>query len=282
MSCRFSPHSLIGALVLVSALCGMLVLSPLLPAPAAEAVDVIGDDETDSFVGSGSVILPASVDSEARRSAATCAGCRWRVTLPCQSSEEHHDAACRGETLGCPQGREIHRAWLARPGREFEPVGLYCPSHGEVTSVAEVTREIAGGFAHHVPGLNPQCQPGRGVVVGIPLHCRSGQGASVVRWSDEVAGMTVQTTARGSWSWGFREESGSRGELHTTSPGSAYPGPGVLHTFRTPGVHGITVVASWDGEFTVDGLGPFPVQQGLRQERQLRVPVSSALAVIRP
>ena len=60
-------------------------------------------------------------------------GCRWKVTKPCLREEEHSDAGCRGKILGCPQGREIGRAWLATPGGDFEPVGLFCPDDGEVT-----------------------------------------------------------------------------------------------------------------------------------------------------
>lgn len=269
---------------ITTVLVGIVMCLVLVPAtaPDARGVEVIGDDEQDRFVGSGAVIFPPAINGSVRRWASECRGCRWKATTPCQRDEEHHDAACRGFTLGCTQGREIQRAWVAAPGEDFQPVGLYCPEVGEVTSVATATDMVAGAFQHHVPALDPRCQPPTGVVVGIPVHCHSGQPAAVVRWSDQIAGMPVETTAYGSWEWRFPEAAAPGRVVQTGQPGRPYPDVGVQHTFWRPGRHDVEANAYWRGEFYVAGLGPFEIEQGLHQRGTVTVPTGSALGVIRP
>ena len=249
------------------------------------AVDVVGDQEAERYVGSGAVVLPGSVERETREYASTCVGCRWKVTAPCLSDDGHGDAGCRGSILGCPQGREISRAWVARPGGDFEPVGLFCPSDGAVTSVADAGQQVSGGFERRIPALTVSCAPPRGVVVGIPVHCHSQQSTAYVSWTDSVAGYTVETSARATWEWTFRQRTANGVAAadwhHTTGePGSAYPGPGVRQSFTKPGMHQVQVVARWRGWFTVDGLGPFPIHPDLEQRAALSVPTGSALGVL--
>lgn len=249
---------------------------------AVEAVEVIGDDELDQYAGSGAVILPSSIAASSRQQAATCVGCRWKVTMPCQREDDHQDAACRGIILGCPQGREVKRAWVAWPGRDFEPVGLFCPSDGEATSVADATREVRSGFTHRLAPLRPACEPPRGAVVGIPLHCRTGQPAAQVGWQDTVAGFPVTTQARARWRWTFASTDGREAVQVSDQPGSRYPEPGVGHTFQAVGANRVAVQARWSAQFWIDGLGPFAVHPDLTQDAQIIVPTGSALGVIRP
>jgi hypothetical protein len=261
-------------------------LPGVVDAPSSNAVTVIGDDEAERFVGSGAVLLPASVGWSTRVHASTCVGCRWKVTAPCLRDEAHGDAGCRGTILGCPQGREISRAWLARPGQDFEAVGLFCPSDGEVTSIADATVRVRGAFERNIPPLRVKCAPERGVVVGIPLHCRSLQPSARVSWVDSVAGYSVHTSAVATWQWDFQQYlptgAMSRQWSHLAhEPGADYPGVGVRQGFTMPGVHLVDVHARWRGSFTVDGLGPFPISPGLEQRARVQVPTGSALGVVR-
>lgn len=267
--------------MVMSTLVTVVIAIVIWMAHPAGAVDVVGDDELDRFVGSGAVIMPVSIDAGVRQEAAHCYGCRWKVTMPCQRTGEHTDAACRGFTLGCTQGREIHRAWLARPGQDFEPVGLYCPVDGEVTSVRDLALAVVNAFAHHVPALAPVCQPERGVVVGIPVHCRAGQQREY-RWSERLAGYDVTTTARGTWRWTFAPRTPIATSMTSRDPGAPYPLPGTQHTFPIPGLHRVEIQAQWHGEFTVSGLGPLAIDEAVVQDGELLIPTSSALAVIRP
>jgi hypothetical protein len=258
----------------------------LLPATSHAAVDVVGDGERERYVGSGAVLLPSNLSSSTRHEASRCAGCRWKVTLPCRLEEIDGDAVCRGTILGCPQGREISRVWLARPGGDFEAVGMFCPSDGEVTSVDDATRQVRAGFERHIPPLAIQCQPPRGVVVGIPLHCRSKQSTARVTWTDRVAGYTVETRTQARWEWTFTQvgRSASQNSVwrhHADFPGESYPAAGIRQSFTASGVHRVDVLARWTGEFTVDGLGPFSISPDLLQRASLQVPTGSALGVVR-
>jgi hypothetical protein len=259
--------------------------SALLLPSFSSAVSVIGDDETERFVGSGAVILPAVVDPATRVFASTCPGCRWKVTAPCRRDDEHGDAGCRGTILGCPQGREINRVWLARPGADFEAVGMFCPSEGEVTSVAEAASRVRGGFERFIPTLAVECAPTRGAVVGIPLHCRSLQPSGNVAWIDSVAGYRVRTSAHARWTWTFVQQPGDgaradRWSHVVTEPGRPFPDKAVRQGFTAPGIHRVEVMARWQGTFTVDGLGPFAVESDLHQRVDLDVPTGSALGVM--
>ena len=110
-----------GALKMGASVCAAISLSlgigypggpPAAGAVAVGGVDIVGDDEADRFVGSGAVFLPSTVSATRRQQAAWCHGCRWKVTAPCLRQDEHSDAGCRGNVLGCFRGREIGRAWL--------------------------------------------------------------------------------------------------------------------------------------------------------------------------
>jgi len=273
-----------GQVVLAWALLTTLLL-PIVP-DSAIAVEVIGDDEQDRFVGSGAVFLPKTVSGAVRIEAVRCHGCRWKVTAPCLRDDEHGDAACRGSVLGCPQGREISRAWLARPGEEFQAVGLFCPHDGEVTSVAAMNTRVRGEFANRLPRLEPQCAPERGVIVGVDMHCRSGQPSARHTWANLVAGYVVSTTADATWEWIFRQSDSLPGRrpsswAHQVNyPGEAYPRPGIGQAFDSSGRHQIEVTATWRGSYTVDELGPFAVEQPVHQKAVLEVPVGSALGVL--
>lgn len=252
-------------------------------------VDIIGDDEADRFVGSGAVFLPSTVSAARRQQAAWCHGCRWKVTTPCLREDEHSDAGCRGSVLGCPQGREIGRAWLALPGGDFEPVGLFCPHDGEVTSVADMSTRIRGDIVEKVPPLSPQCLPARGAVVGIDLHCRSGQSSARLGWSSTVVGHAVVAEASATWSWAFEQRARAgvstppttREWVHTVGfPGGVYPDRGIRQAFTTVGRHLVQVQSAWRGRYWVDGLGPFDVQDPVRQEHAWEVDVGSAVGVL--
>lgn len=271
-------YTFVGAIVLT-------VMFPVLAVPMSTpvlGVEVIADDELDQYSGSGSLILPSAISASSRQRAASCVGCRWKVTLPCRRDDDHQDAGCRGVILGCPQGREVKRAWVAAPGRDYEPVGLFCPTDGEAVSVEEATSAIRGTFRHRIPALRPICEPPRGVVVGIPVHCRSGQPTAEVAWSDQVVGYSVRTRARARWTWVFDAKRGEPVSVAAVIPGEAYPRPGVQHVFGVAGPSRVAVMATWDGEFFVDGLGPFPITPELTQQVEFNLPVGSALGVIRP
>ena len=71
---------------------GTFVLIAALLIPAAARADVIGDDERDRYVGTGSVILPGGVPETGRRVASDCPGCDWKATIVCEMTSA---SSCR-------------------------------------------------------------------------------------------------------------------------------------------------------------------------------------------
>lgn len=273
------------AAILVGLVVGPVVVPASSVAPSATAVTVIGEEESERYVGTGAVLLPTTVDRETRVWVAQCVGCRWKVTAPCRRDDPNGDAVCLGSSTRCPQGGEVRRAWLARPGGDFESMGLFCPSDGEVTSVAEATARVRESFERRLPELRIQCSPQHRGVVGLPLHCRSLQPSARVDWVDSIAGFSVSTSAQARWYWTFRQR-GPRGSVihewaHAAQqPGSAYPAWGVRQAFTHPGVHTVDVLARWHGTFSIDGVGPFLVSPDLEQRATLNVPTGSALGIV--
>ena len=191
--------------------------------------------------------------------------------------------------FGCPQGRDIGRAWLAHPGADFEPVGLFCPHDGEVTSVADMSARIRGDIVEKVPPLGPGCLPARGAVVGIDLHCRSGQSSTRLGWSTRVVGHAVVAEANATWFWAFEQR--ARADLSTPTattewvhtvgfPGGVYPDRGIRQTFTDVGRRLVRVRSAWRGRYWVDGVGPFDVQDPVRQDHAWELDVGSAVGVL--
>ena len=55
----------------------------------------------------------------------------------------------------------------------------------------------------------------------------------------------------------------------------------VTHTYRRPGSKVVTIKTTWEAEYSVNGVGPFPVSgDPVEQIATLRVPVKEARAVL--
>ena len=52
----------------------------------------------------------------------------------------------------------------------------------------------------------------------------------------------------------------------------------MAHAYRRAGAVGVTVRAEWAGEFTVDGLGPYPVREPIGQESRLPLQIGEGRA----
>lgn len=253
-----------------------LAVSIAFPA-AAGAVDVIGDDEGDRYVGSGGLVLPGTVSDDTRIRVATCGDCRWRMTEPC--AVDGHAQTCQSVTRGCTAGRQLLRAWISRDaGRTWEDLGLVCiPPSGPVT-VADVERETHDEFEQALPPSSIRYQPNRGVLPYLPVVFHSGQPAGIPPVEVELAGVRVVLTPVPRWAWSF----GDGGGLSTLSPGSVYPDLGVSHAYRVGGPQSVTVTTTWSATVMIDGLGPFDVQGPVIQQASTVVRVGQARAVLVP
>jgi hypothetical protein len=266
---------------------GLLVVVPslLLPAsvPASTTglpltVDVSPDPTQDLYVGTGGLVIPESRwrgGGDGRSEAAACRDCQWDVTLQCTKGE-YAAGRCRSITLGCPVGTLPVRIWLLRPGQDWDVVGQACLGDTPPATVADVASRLSGRAVVALPPLRAEVQPAEGVLLRVPALFRTGQPAQGIRDADlSVLGLDVRLTSRVRWHWSYGDGTAE----WTTSPGGAWPDASVSHAYAVPGRLQATVRAVWQAEFTVEGLGPFPVPgPALVQQQTVTVVVRSALA----
>lgn len=229
----------------------------------AAPTNVVVRPDVDRYVGTGGLLLPGSVDTTTRRELASCRGCRWRLSAPCDA-DPLGSGPCGSVSRGCPAGRELLRIWFQPQGSPWIDRGVVCIASGEVVTVEQVGAAQREAFERRVPALNPKCWPPAGVVTNIPVICASGQPAGRHQWTDTVAGWRVTTWIAPTWTWTFAPGA----VVRTESPGGPYPDFSVSHTYRTTGTFRTEVLTTWSGEFQVDGAGTFALepltQRGVR------------------
>lgn len=266
---------------------GLLVVWVVLLAPLATAspsedagVEVVGDDEADAYVGRGGLILPPSVGEETRRAVAECPDCRWRLTTPCVDTDLGNSfdgqQACLSVTRPCPGGR-LMRTWFDPGTGSWRDLGSVCLRE-TVHTVESLGRGLRSIVRQEVPRTDLGVLPASGVVTQLPTYFSSGQPEGAVRFQRDVAGARVDLVARPIWEWDFGD-----GAIATTDvPGTLMPGGPVAHIYRQPGRWEVRCRVRWEAEFTVDGLGPFPVAGTIRQTVRGVVEVGEGRALLTP
>lgn len=240
--------------------------------PDAARADVIGDDEHDRYVGTGSVFLPVDVPQGGREIASDCPDCDWKATIVCVMATA---SSCRGDARLCQGENEYLRFWVKRPGEDWRMIGMGCVGPEGPAPKDGVDREVDDRFIAALPALMPRAQPPSGAVVSLPVGLRSGQTAPADRAWD-LAGMHVVLHVEPVWTWTF----GDGGALTTRQPGDRWPHLTVAHSYVRPGSYRVRVVTAWSATYTVDGLGPFAVERTVHQAKGLRVRVGEARAVL--
>jgi hypothetical protein len=272
------PASLLLAIIAV------LLLVP--PAHGAAGVigtdtEVHGDDERDAYVGTGGLILPGTVDQETRSQVASCPGCQWRLSTPCEvpgiGTAFDGQPTCLSVVRGCPGGRLL-RSWFRGGGQPWREIGLVCVPPGGPVTVADVGRAAQGGFEQGIPALHPGFQPSQGILTQVPVVFASGQPAGARSWALDLLGREVTLSATPVWSWQF----GDGATQVTVDPGGHYPHLAVAHVYRRAGDFRVACTATWSGTFVVDGLGPFPVAEPVRQTQVRRIAVGEGRALLAP
>lgn len=242
-------------------------------AQADSSPEVIGDDQRDVFVGTGSLLLPARISTPGRSSAANCPGCTWRAVLTCDRTSA---GACRGAARTCPMDSAWLTLYLTRPGQDEQWLGSACFGPGGPARRTEVEARVNERLEQAVPALTPQVSPPSNALVTLPLRFSSGQSGASVSWTWEVIGITVQGTATPRWHWRF----GIGSDVITTNPGALSAVGAITHTYVESGNYRVQVLATWQGEYTADGLGPLAVEQPVRQRGELTVQVGQGRAVL--
>jgi len=259
---------------------GVLPVSASAPSAAVPGTDVVADDEQDAFVGSGGLVLPESVDATTRRVVAGCGNCQWRLSSPCleQPLGNAFDGqpTCLSVSRGCQVG-SLRRTWFRPEDRPWRDLGLMCLQDTPMT-VESIGGRVREDLVHHLPRLAIGILPPTGVVTGIPTVFSSGQPGGRQSFAWRIQGREVTVRAVPTWSWHFPDTAAQT----TAEPGDLRPQGGVRHVFRRSGSASVTCTSRWLGEFSVDGLGPFPIPGTVNQEATLPVSVGEGRALLTP
>ena len=247
-------------------------------ATTAPSVTVSPDPQHDLYVGDGGLVVPSADwrgDEAGRRSTASCLDCSWRVSVLCTKAEAAA-GRCQRIDLGCPVGTVPVRIWLLRPGADWAVVGRACQGPSTPVTVTGVGTQVHDTALAALPPLRAQAQPEGAALVRVPVLFRTGQPADGIRHADlPVLGLTVVLDARVRWHWAY----GDGTDAWTSSPGGTWPDTSVSHAYRGSGEQRASVEAVWRAEFTVEGLGPFPVPgPALVQQADIAVTVTAAHA----
>ena len=251
-----------GAALALCAAAGLLAGVPAMGAQPCEGADcdVIADPEDAQYVGSGGLLLPSDSftgsDSD-RADAATCADCRWALLPMCRGEGHGGDVECGGAAASCPPGEFRRIVMLLRPqDTEWREVGLVCLVGGAPTTVDDISDRLSDVVVEDVPDLRPSFQPNGGTLIGLPAVFGAGQPARLGERRFTLVGFDITLNGRASWTWQF----GDGESLTTEDPGGAWPNTDVSHPYMHPGKYPVSVSAEWRAWFTVDGLGPWPVE----------------------
>lgn len=250
------------------------LIATVMTAPASQARDVIGDDERDVFVGTGSLILPDGMARPGRESAADCPGCRWVATLMCDPVSP---TACRGQARLCPNDHFWLRISLLRPGGSWQVLGSQCFSPGGPARRDDVESLLHQQIERAVPPLRPSHRPPAGILPHLPVIFDSGQTAAPETWTWSILGLPVSVTAQATWAWQF-DAGGPVASV--TRPGGLSVGDGVHHVYRDQGTRQVTVGATWSAAYSVGDLGPLTVSQPVNQVEQFSLQVGQARAML--
>lgn len=241
---------------------------------------VVGDDERDSIVGSGGLILPGTVDEGTRREVASCPGCRWKVTSPCIDSALGNSfdgqSHCRSVTRGCQVG-SLRRTWFRPESGAWRDLGLMCVTDRPVT-VADVGTRVMDRVEQRLPEASVSSLPATGVVTGLPTVFATGQSAGPREFDWTILGQAVRVTARPEWTWRFPDGT----TLRTSHPGSLSPDGPVSHVFRRQGLMRVVCSVEWTGEYEIAGVGRFEWSDPVRQSTDVEVSVGEGRALLSP
>jgi len=262
---------------------GRLLASAVAAAPApspSPTADVQGNDGRDVYVGTGGVLVPARHwrgDPSNRRQAAECVDCIWRMTTAC-TSLQFDTGSCPASHVGCPSGLIRVRVWLKRSGGPWVLVGYACVGGSPPVSRAVVERAVHDQSIAALPPLRPSYQPSSGALTGLPVIFWSGQSRTGLRQADlSVLGLDVRLDAQPRWGWSW----GDGGYLSTHDPGGKYPATVVSHTYVHAGRVHVSTVSRWSAQYSVEGLGPYPVPGAdLSQRAAIVVDVVPAHSVL--
>lgn len=248
-------------------------------AECAELCPVEGDAGHQYY--HGALLLPpstSSADGTLVTNAARCADCVWELTPACLNATPDPELLCLNAVSACPPPALLTAIWLQRPPEPApRRVGTFCHTPGEALTPAGFVPGVRDQFIKLLPRLAVTYQPAGRSLVNLPTLFATHQPTNLGRPTFALAGHPIVLTATAHWTVDFGD--GAKDAFE--QPGGPYPNTDIAHPYRQPGTFTVTVVTTWSGQFTVDGLGPFPVTGlDITQRQVVTVPVKESRAIL--
>ncbi len=235
-------------------------------------ITIIGDDDQDAFVGTGSLLLPPQIATDFREVAAACPGCTWRSVIQCEMTSA---GACRGPARLCGADGYWLRVFLTRPDGTEINLGAACFGSGGPVSRETAEAQLRDRIVAQVPELRAWRQPTGRVLPHLPVVFGVTQSEQPLVESFTLVGLPIELTARPRWVWDFGTAS-----LSTSSAGRRWPHATVDHTYRASGTGQVRVTAVWEATYEVAGVGPLTIDEPVTQWTSLDIPVGQGRAVL--
>ena len=259
-------------LVMLTVVAAALPASPSLADPG-----VAGNDATDEYIGTDSILLSRQFEGEKarRRAAANCDGCRWRVTVLCPSDialleadpaavvVNPHPCTADARFL-CPKGtRRLNIYFTARKDTPLRLIGSGCFGGAGPVKTTTVHTWVRDAQHAKLPPASVRMSPTR-VLARMSGQAEIGP-TGRHRWHMSVNGHRLVIDARARWhvDWGDGSSTDSQSNR-------------VSHRWQARGQRTVVATVAWTARYWVDGDGPWPVPERLTQTARTRINVLAA------
>jgi hypothetical protein len=237
--------------------------------------DVVGNNTIAAYVGTGGLLLPDSFSGseETRWKVSECLGCTWQYTIYCMQGTNE---PCKHAVTSCPRGSLLHRVWFGRDANSLEVIGSVCWGSTTPITRRQVESQVEDYVIRYLPPLLPGFDPPGGSITAVPVIFWTGQPTSFKPPGFLLSGHWVSISAKPTWRWTWGDGDSS----WKIVPGAHYPSRQITHQYRIPERYNVSVIAVWQANYTVSGIGTFDVGgEVIRQTKTLAVPISTARTI---
>lgn len=238
----------------IASLTGTAVSYAATDSPTIARADVVGDDSSDAYVGTGGLLLPSSFTGggSTKREVASCMGCVWKYSIYCAIDSTD---MCAHAVQTCPPQQVRYRVWFGNSQEQLAVIGSVCWGHHTPETRKQIEDRIDDLVVRHVPPAHIECVPPQDTLTLLPLICFTTQPVVFRPAAFRLATHTVRITAVPKWRWEWGD-----GTIQWRSiPGRPYPSHLIMHTYRSQGRFQIDATTVWGATYRVSGLGTFQV-----------------------
>ena len=218
----------------------------------AKATQVVGNNETAAYIGTGGLLLPSSFSGggDTKSAVASCTGCTWAYTVFCMYDAE---GLCAHSVSSCPSGEIRYRVWFGYSPSALSVIGSVCWGSGKPPTRLDVERRISDLVITYVPALELNTSPPDGSLTVIPVIAWVNQEREFNPSPFLLVGRQVSIHAYANWRWVW----GDGIVEWKVVPGAPYPSNQITHQYRSPGSFKLNVTTFWQATYDIEGIGSF-------------------------